>query len=104
MRGPRSFELAGEIAAGLHTACAYSREALDFTAAAFRRGAEQAGRDWAELDLANNVLGAIAPDAEPAREAARIVTAFYISAMPRELLERNGVDPEAVEPAVAAFG
>jgi 5,10-methylenetetrahydromethanopterin reductase len=103
MRGPRSFELAGEIADGLHTACAYSREALDFTAAAFRRGAERAGRDWTELDLANNVLGAIAPDAEPAREAARIVTAFYISAMPRELLERNGVDPAAVEPAVEAF-
>jgi 5,10-methylenetetrahydromethanopterin reductase len=103
MRGPRSFELAGEIADGLHTACAYSREALDFTAAAFRRGAECAGRDWTELDLANNVLGAIAPDAEPAREAARIVAAFYISAMPRELLERNGVDPAAVEPAVEAF-
>jgi 5,10-methylenetetrahydromethanopterin reductase len=103
MRGPRSFELAGEIADGLHTACAYSREALDFAAAAFRRGAEKAGRDWAELDLANNVLGAIAPDAGPAREAARIVTAFYISAMPRELLERNGVDPESVGPAVEAF-
>ena len=62
MRGPRSFELAGEIADGLHTAAAYSREALDFTAAAFRRGAERAGRDWRSLDLADNPLGAIAAD------------------------------------------
>lgn len=103
MRGPRSFELAGEIADGLHTALAYTREALDFTAAAFRRGAERAGRDWTELDLADNVLGAIGEDAEPAREAARIVAAFYISSMPAELLERNGVDASEVAPAVDAF-
>ena len=103
MRGPRSFELAGEIAEGLHTALAYSREALEFTAAAFRRGAERAGRDWVELDLANNVLGAIAEDAEAARAAARVAAAFYLSSMPDELLQRNGVDPAAVAPAVAAF-
>jgi 5,10-methylenetetrahydromethanopterin reductase len=103
MRGPRSFELAGEIADGLHTALAYSREALDFVADAFRRGAAQAGRDWAQLDLANNMLGAIAEDADAAREAARVVAAFYLSSMPRELLLRNGVEPGDVAPAIAAF-
>jgi 5,10-methylenetetrahydromethanopterin reductase len=103
MRGPRSFELAGEIADGLHTALAYSREALDFTAAAFQRGAERAGRDWTRLDLADNVLGAIAEDAEPAREAARVIAAFYISSMPPELLERHGIDPAEVAPIVEAF-
>ncbi len=103
MRGPKSFELAGEIADGLHTALAYSREALDFTAEAFRRGAEQGGRDWRTLDLADNLLGAIAEDAGAAREAARIVAAFYLSSMPPELLLRNGVDPAEVAPAIAAF-
>jgi 5,10-methylenetetrahydromethanopterin reductase len=103
MRGPRSFELAGEVADGLHTALAYSRDALDFTAEAFRRGAQGAGRDWAVLDLADNMLGAIAEDARPAREAARVVAAFYLSSMPPELLLRNGVDPEDVAPAIAAF-
>jgi 5,10-methylenetetrahydromethanopterin reductase len=103
MRGPRSFELAGEIADGLHTAGAYSREALDFTAAAFRHGAARVGRDWATLDLADNMLGAIAEDADTAREAARVLAAFYLSSMPRELLLRNGVEPEDVAPAVAAF-
>jgi 5,10-methylenetetrahydromethanopterin reductase len=103
MRGPRSFELAGEIADGLHTALAYSREALDFTADAFRRGAARAGRDWRALDLADNMLGAIAENADAAREAARAVAAFYLSSMPPELLSRNGVDPEEVAPAIAAF-
>ena len=103
MRGPRSFELAGEIADGLHTAAVYSREALDFASDAFRRGAAQAGRDWTTLDLADNMLGAIAEDAEAAREAARVVSAFYLSSMPPELLSRNGVEPEDVAPAIAAF-
>ena len=103
MRGPRSFELAGEISDGLHTAAAYSREALDFTAEAFQRGAAKARRDWTALDLADNMLGAIAPDADTARRAARVVAAFYLSSMPPELLLRNGVDPAQVAPAIAAF-
>jgi 5,10-methylenetetrahydromethanopterin reductase len=103
MRGPRSFELAGEIADGLHTALAYSRPALDFAADAFRSGAARAGRDWSALDLADNMLGAIAEDADVAREAARVVAAFYLSSMPPELLSRNGVEPRDVAPAIAAF-
>jgi len=103
MKGPRSFELAGEIADGLHTALAYSPEALGFVADAFRRGAEKARRDWRELDLANNMLGALSTDPAPAREAARIVAAFYISSMPPELLARNGVDPETVGDIIDAF-
>lgn len=103
MRGPRSFELAGEIADGLHTACAYSREALEFTASAFRRGAERSGRDWRDLDLADNPLGAIASEPGPAREAARIMAAFYISSMPPELLARHGIEFDDVKPIVEAF-
>jgi hypothetical protein len=49
------------------------------------------------------MLGAIAEEAEPACEAAGIVTAFYLSSMPREPLERNGIDPAEVAPAVEAF-
>src|SRR5215210_492376 len=44
MGGPRSMELAGEIADGLHTACAYSGEALDYAVERFRAGAESSGR------------------------------------------------------------
>ena len=49
------------------------------------------------------MLGAIAEDADVAREAARVVAAFYLSSMPPELLLRHGVEPADVAPAIAAF-
>src|SRR5262249_35465666 len=81
MGGPRSMELAGEIADGLHTACAYSPTALRYAAEHFRSGAERAGRNAERLDLGDSLLGAIAPDGEVARRAGRILAAFYIPSM-----------------------
>ena len=49
------------------------------------------------------MLGAIARTRDAAREAARVVAAFYLSSMPVELLERNGVAPAEVAPAIDAF-
>src|SRR3954452_20719071 len=49
MGGPRSMELAGEIADGLHTACAYSPEALRYAVEHFTEGAHRAGRDAERL-------------------------------------------------------
>ena len=49
MGGPKSFELAGEIADGLHVACAYSPEALGYAAEHFRAGRNvpgETGRAW----------------------------------------------------------
>ena len=43
MGGPKSMELAGEIADGLHTACAYSPEALDYAVEHFRQGSSALG-------------------------------------------------------------
>ena len=45
MKGPRSFETAGELADGVHHALSYSREAYDYMAENVRIGAERAGRD-----------------------------------------------------------
>src|SRR4051794_1911363 len=45
MGGPKSMELAGEIADGLHTACAYSPEALGYAVEHFQAGVERAGRN-----------------------------------------------------------
>ena len=50
MKGPRSFQAAGELADGMHQALAYSREAYDYSSENLRIGAEKAGRDWTELD------------------------------------------------------
>jgi 5,10-methylenetetrahydromethanopterin reductase len=103
MGGPRSMELAGEIADGLHTACAYSPGALAYARDAVDRGAERAGRSGQALDLGDSVLGAIAPDGDVARRAARTLAAFYIPSMPDALLSRNGIEPEAVLATKEAF-
>jgi 5,10-methylenetetrahydromethanopterin reductase len=103
MGGPRSMELAGEIGDGLHTACAYSDEALRYAVRHFRIGAERAGRDPDRLDLGDSLLGAIAPDAGVARRAGRILASFYIPSMPPALLERHGIDPAEAAPINEAF-
>ncbi len=103
MGGPRSMELAGEIADGLHTACAYSPQALRYAVQHFSAGVERAQRRPAGLDLGDSLLGAIAPDGEVARRAGRILAAFYIPSMPPALLERHGIEPDRVAPVNEAF-
>jgi 5,10-methylenetetrahydromethanopterin reductase len=103
MGGPRSMELAGEIADGLHTAAAYSPEALGYAVEHFRIGAEHAGRSTTGLDLGDSLLGAIAPDRDVARRAGRILAAFYIPSMPPALVERHGIDPRAITSVTEAF-
>jgi 5,10-methylenetetrahydromethanopterin reductase len=103
MGGPRSMELAGEIADGMFTACAYSQEAIGYAIAHTRQGAQSAGRDPSTLDIADNVLGAIGPDGPAARAAARVLATFYIPSMPARLLERHGLTREALEPVIDAF-
>jgi 5,10-methylenetetrahydromethanopterin reductase len=103
MRGPKSFELAGEIAEGMHQALAYSREAMEYAVEHIRIGAERAGRDWQELDIGAWMVASVSTDSQAAKDAARVVAAFYISAMPREQVERHGIDPDSLEPIVDAF-
>jgi 5,10-methylenetetrahydromethanopterin reductase len=96
MGGPRSMQLAGEIADGLHTACAYSPEALGYVV-------DCAGETGESFDLGDSLLGAIAVDGDAAREAARVLAAFYIPSMPPALLERHGIAPAEVAPISEAF-
>lgn len=103
MGGPKSMELAGEIADGLHTACAYSPQALGYAVNHFRAGAERSGRSPDGLDLGDSLLGAIAPNGEVARRAARILAAFYVPSMPPALLGRHGIEPEQIRPVSEAF-
>jgi 5,10-methylenetetrahydromethanopterin reductase len=103
MGGPKSMQLAGEIADGLHTACAYSAEALRYAVEHFTIGAGRAGRDTDQLDVGDSLLGAIAPDPDVARRAARILAAFYIPSMPHALLGRHRIDPDEVAPVNEAF-
>jgi 5,10-methylenetetrahydromethanopterin reductase len=104
MKGPKSFQTAGEIADGLHQAIAYSREAYDYASENIRIGAERAGRNWRELDIGAWVVTLVSEDGDAARRAARILTAFYISSMPDELVRRHDIDPEELKPVVEALG
>jgi 5,10-methylenetetrahydromethanopterin reductase len=104
MKGPRSFVAAGEIADGLHHALSYSREAYDYMAENVRKGAESAGRNFDDLDIGAWVVTVVAEDSAAAKEAARILVAFYISSMPPEQLERHGITTEEVQPVVEALG
>ena len=103
MRGPKSFELAGELCDGMHQALGYSREAIQYAADHVRIGAERAGRDFDALDVASWGVSCIAEDRDAARECARILVAFYIPAMPIEQLERHAITREQVQPISDAF-
>ena len=92
MKGPRSFRTAGEIADGMHQALAYSREAYDYSSGLLKEGAEKAGRDYASLDNGAWVVTVVSEDSAAAKQAARILVAFYISSMPEEQLARHGID------------
>ncbi|MFQ5967192.1 MAG: LLM class flavin-dependent oxidoreductase [Acidimicrobiia bacterium] len=104
MGGPRSFQIAGEQFDGLHHALGYNRANYDFVMDNVKEGAEKAGRDWQELDLAAWVVWVCGEDSAAAKEVARIMVAFYLSAMPEKQFERHGVDYASLKPIFDAFG
>ena len=104
MKGPRSFQTAGELADGMHQALAYSREAYDYSSENLKIGAEKAGRDWTEIDNGAWVVTVVSEDSAAAKQAARILVAFYISSMPKEQLERHGIEASELAPVVEALG
>lgn len=103
MRGPRSFEAAGELSDGCHHALSYTREAYDYAVRHIRAGAERAGKDWRSLDIGAWVVFATGPDSAIAKDAARSMVGIYASSMPEEQLRRNGVDPDELKPVIAAI-
>jgi 5,10-methylenetetrahydromethanopterin reductase len=104
VRGPRSFELAGEVSDGTHAFAQYSREACDYMVKHMKIGAERAGRDWRDLDIAVWNVFAVGPDSEKAKLASRTIGAFYVPAMAVEQLQRHGISQADVQPILDAFG
>jgi 5,10-methylenetetrahydromethanopterin reductase len=104
MKGSGSFRLGGEIADGVHVACAHSTEAIAYAAEHVRDGARRVGRRLdSSFDLCASVLGAISTDSGAAKEAACVAAAFYLSSMAPELVERHGIAYSDVRPVVDAF-
>jgi len=104
MRGPKSFEAAGELFDGTHSACNYSREAFEYMVEHIRVGAERAGRDWRKLDIGAWVALVVGPDSAKAKLAAQTMGVFNFPAIPTELLERNGIRRAEYQPILDAFG
>ena len=103
LRGPRSFQVAGEVSDGTHAFAQYSQEACDYMVKHLRIGAQRSGRDWRDLDIAVWNVFAIGPDSKKAKMAAQTIGAFYIPAMATEQLERHGVSQSDVQPILDAF-
>jgi 5,10-methylenetetrahydromethanopterin reductase len=103
MRGPKSFQAAGELSDGCHHALSYTREAYQFMVDNMRIGAERAGKDVDSLDIGAWVVFATGEDSEKAKDAARAMVGIYASSMPAEQLERNGVDPTELKPIIDAI-
>jgi 5,10-methylenetetrahydromethanopterin reductase len=104
MRGPKSFEAAGELSDGCHHALSYSKEAYEYLVEHLKIGAERAGKDWRALDIGAWCVITCAPDSAEAKKTTRSIVAFYLSAMPKEQLERHGIDPEETKTIVEALG
>src|SRR5918992_281894 len=102
MGGPRSFEVAGELFDGVHQAIGTSRETFQYMIDHVRRGAEKAGRNWEELDLGAWLVMAVMDDSAAAKETARIMAAFYLSAMPEQQLNRHEPPHRGRPPRAAA--
>lgn len=101
MGGPRSFELAGEVADGLECASS-SRENSEYVVEHVRRGASRAGRDADTLRIGANAITAVSDDGAAAREAARAVAAAWLPSFPARMLARHGLDEDQVAPILEA--
>ena len=101
--GPKSVELAGEIADGWIPAF-YDPEDGAGLMDSLRAGLERAGRDRGEIDVAPTVPVAVDDDVDEARNALRPLIAFYLGGMGAkdknfyvDLLAANGLADEAHE-------
>lgn len=104
MGGPRSFEVGGELFDGVHQAIGTSRETYEYMIQHVRKGAEKAGRNWEDLDLGAWLVMSVMDDGAAAKETARIMAAFYLSAMPEQQLNRHGISGADLKPIFDAFG
>jgi 5,10-methylenetetrahydromethanopterin reductase len=103
MGGPRSFEVGGELFDGVHQAIGTSRETYDYMVEHVKKGADKAGRSWEELDIGAWLVMSVMEDSAAAKETARIMAAFYLSAMPEQQLGRHGISGSDIKPILDAF-
>ncbi|WP_052668851.1 LLM class flavin-dependent oxidoreductase [Nitriliruptor alkaliphilus] len=100
--GPRSFELAGEVADGVQCGST-SAENSAYVVDHVRAGAKRAGRDPDTLQMGAYCFIAVSADGTAAVEAARRMTAGLLGSYPESMILRHGLDPAQVAPITAAL-
>ena len=93
MRGPKSFEVAGEFSDGCHHCLSYTRRAYEYGFEHFSIGAERAGKKPDELDFAARVVTAVGRDSAAAKQAARSMVGNYASSCPTNSSSATGWTP-----------
>jgi 5,10-methylenetetrahydromethanopterin reductase len=93
----RMLRASGAWADGVQLGAIVSPGYVRWSWAQIARGARDAGRDPAALDLASNVLVSVDRDARAARDAVRPVLAYYVHRVEPVVLSTSGADPREIE-------
>lgn len=75
--GPQMVTAAGEVADGVMLAPMLSEEYLEYSIQNLKRGAEKAGRDYREIDVAAPIITSVDPDERKALDRARVYLTYF---------------------------
>ena len=92
-QGPEMLSLAGKISDGALVNASHPLD-LNYAVSRIRSGAEEVGRSPEEIDITAYTSFSVADSKEKAKEAAKPVVVFIISATPSVVLERHGIPIE----------
>lgn len=81
--GPKMLAIGGEIADGLIIHCGAFREGLEFALSCVKEGADRAGRQMEDIDIAWQLFGVLDEDIDRARDATRPLAAWFPMRSPR---------------------
>ncbi len=103
MGGPKSIQMAGEVADGMHVAPGYTSAAARFAVEKVREGAANARRTIDKFDTALSPVWVCGDDGEAARKVATVQAAFYLPKIAPDFIRAQGVDPARIKPIADAW-
>ena len=101
--GPRALELAGEVADGVLLNALMPTTYVDHALERIAAGAERAGRDVSDIDIAMAIAVSPDEDSGAGKDRARRFTALYIALFPK-LAAGTGLDPAFLDGVRARVG
>lgn len=75
--GPKMIQVGAEVADGVLVSPILTEEYLEFVVEQVKIGAERAGRDWREIEIAAPIITTVDPDAATAMEWARSMVTWF---------------------------